>query len=345
MSQISPPIRILLVLTVAFLGVYMLFLRPNDEVAPPPTPTPAPNVKTSKPAVSAPGKVVERAQGAVADANKQIEKAADAVDGGEAAAGTASRAGKAGATASAAARPAVDVKGLPKPVARAIRRHKTLVLLFWNGRSADDRAVHAALKKVDRWNGRVFVDAVPIVKISKYGRIARGVDVEQSPTVVVADSKLRAETLVGYVDAQTINQAVVDAFRNTGGIYTSAYLAKIDKVCARASSHLWAIPDPDNARQATTSLATGRAHWRRFESAFKAIPAPQRFRALKRATAADNAAATAVLSEWIAYLGSKPSTARLVASIGRYGPRWKAIGRRYSHRMDGAHVLSCGTSA
>ena len=36
----------------------------------------------------------------------------------------------------------------------------------------------------------------------------RGVNLEQSPTVVVADRDLRAETLVGYVDRTTIDQAV-----------------------------------------------------------------------------------------------------------------------------------------
>ena len=75
------------------------------------------------------------------------------------------------------------------------------MLLFWNGKSADDKAVHDALAKVNRWDGRVYVGSAPIKKIAKYGRITRGVDVEQSPTIVVADNQLRAETLVGYVDA------------------------------------------------------------------------------------------------------------------------------------------------
>ena len=56
-------------------------------------------------------------------------------------------------------------------------------------------------------------------------------DVQQSPTVVVADPNLEAETLVGYVDAATINQAVVDALRHSGGMFTSSYLRAVDKVC------------------------------------------------------------------------------------------------------------------
>jgi hypothetical protein len=344
-SQISPPIRIVLVASVAVLAVYMLFLRPKAEVVPPAAP--APNVQTGAPAVSQPGKIAQAAQGAVKATNGQLqsEQSVDGVDAGEAAAGTAAGTKSAATGGSAAAANGVDLKGLPKPVARAIRKHKTLVLLFWNGKSADDKAVHAALKKVDRWDGRVYVGTAPIKQIAKYGRIARGVDVEQSPTVVVADSELHAETLVGYVDTLTIDQAVVDAFRNTTGLFTSAYLWNVDQVCAHASSHLWAIPDPDAVSQVPGFLSTARGRWHRFQANFKAIPAPKRFRALKRATVADNAAAAAVLGDWIAYLGSKPTTTRVVASLNKFAPRWNTIGKRYNRRMDAKHVLACGTGA
>jgi hypothetical protein len=343
-SQISPPIRILLVLSIAVLGAYMLFLRPKTEVAPPAAP--APNTQTGAPAQTGAGKAVEAAQGAVKATNGQLqsEESVDGVDAGESAAGTKTEAGKPSANA-AAATPAADLAGLPKPIAKAIRKHKVLVLLFWNGKSADDVAVHDALKKVDRWDGRVYVGSASIKKIAKYGRIARGVDVEQSPTVVVADPEMRAETLVGYVDAETIDQAVIDAFRNSTGLFTSAYLRKIDQVCAHASSKLWAIPDPDHASQVPAYLATGRNKWHKFEAAFKAVPAPKKFRALKRATVADNAAATAILGEWHAYLGERPGNAQLLASLNKFGPRWNAIAKRYNRRMDAEHVLACGSDA
>lgn len=347
MSQISPPIRILLVCAVGFLGAYMLFLRPKDAVVPPAAP--APNVQTDAPAVSGPGKAAEAAQGAVEAANGQLaqQESVDGVDAGETAAGTKSsaKAGKQQGQAATAAAAGVDLKGLPKPVAKAIRKNKVLVLLFWNGKSADDKAVHKALAKVDRWDGRVYVGSAPIKRISKYGRIARGVDVEQSPTVVVADPDLRAEALVGYVDTRTIDQAVVDALRNSTGLFTSTYLRKIDQLCAHTSSHLWAIPDPHTPAQATTFLTTHRNRWRAFEADFKALAAPKKFQALKRATIADNAAATALLGEWIAFLGRKPSAARALASVDRFGPRLDAIGKRYNRRMDDHHVLACGTNS
>ncbi len=82
-SQISPPIRIVLVLAVAVLGLYMLFLRPKEEVIPP-----ADAPVSTQGAVSEPGKVKEAAQGAVEAANGQLaqQESVDGVQAGEAAA-------------------------------------------------------------------------------------------------------------------------------------------------------------------------------------------------------------------------------------------------------------------
>jgi hypothetical protein len=211
-SQVSPPIRILLVCALAFLGAWMLFLRPDGEAATPAAP--APNVQTEAPAVSQPGKIAESAQAAVDATNEKLaaEVGVDGVDPGESAPAT--TVGR-GAKRSSGATPAGDLRGVPGPVARALAARKVLVLLFWDPRSADDRAVRAALRDVDRWDGHVYVHAAPIGAISRYGRIARGSEVEQSPTVVVIDRARRAETAAGYVDAPTIDQMVVDAFRNS----------------------------------------------------------------------------------------------------------------------------------
>src|SRR5918992_2953310 len=249
------------------MAAYMLFLRPKEEAIPAPPP-PAPNVQTSEPAVSQPGKVAEAAQGAVDASNAQLQaqEGVDGVDAGEAGAATAteSAAPAAEAPAADAAAPAVDVKGVPAPVAKAIEKDKVLVLLFWNGESADDRAVRSAVRHVNDWNGRVATHVAPIKTISRYGRIARGAEVEQSPTVVVVDPELRAETLIGYVDTPTIEQAVVDALRNTTGLFTDAYLREINQVCTRYAGTLAATPNPDNPRQASAYLTTTNAKWRRF---------------------------------------------------------------------------------
>ena len=60
---------------------------------------------------------------------------------------------------------------------------------------------------------RVFVKRAKLDELSRYGQIARGVDVKQSPTLVVVDRKLQAEALVGYTDHALIEQAIHDARR------------------------------------------------------------------------------------------------------------------------------------
>src|SRR5918992_1076104 len=259
------------------MAAYMLFLRPKEEAIPAPPP-PAPNVQTSEPAVSQPGKVAEAAQGAVDASNAQLQaqEGVDGVDAGEAGAATAteSAAPAAEAPAADAAAPAVDVKGVPAPVAKAIEKDKVLVLLFWNGESADDRAVRSAVRRVDDWNGRVFTHVASIKTISRYGRIARGAEVEQSPTVVVVDPELRAETLVGFVDTPTIDQAVVDAMRNTTGLFTSSYLREINQLCARHGIAFMTTPKPDTVGQAGAFMTTLDTKWRRFLRDFRAVKTP-----------------------------------------------------------------------
>ena len=348
MSQISPPIRILLVASIAVLSVYMLFLRPKSEVAPPPAQ--APNVQTGAPAVSQAGKIAQAAKGAVNATNGQLqsEQSVDGVDAGEAAtsgSATATKAAKGGAAASVAT--GVDLNGLPKPVARAIRKHKVLVLLFWNGKSADDKAVHAAVVKVNRWDGRVFVSTAPIKQIAKYGRLARGVDVEQSPTVVVADSKLRAETLVGYVDSLTIDQAVVDALRSTGPLFTDAYLRKVDAVCVRHSNHWASVPyywGGGSLERWDARLTRLDNDWHDFVADFKAVKAPKRWNGFRSGTVADLSALTGHIDRFVGTITPKTKpTAVLSAADGFVGGA-NPVGKRLNHRFDGQGLFRCGSA-
>jgi hypothetical protein len=340
-SQISPPIRILLVLTVAVLGVYMLFLRPKPEEIPPLEPT-----DTS---VSQPGKIRDAAQDAVDATNGQLsaQESVDGVDAGETAAGTATTKKNGAAPATAAtATPAEDLKGLPKAVRKAIRKDKVLVLLFWNEKSADDRAVRASLRKVDRWDGRVFVQAAPLKQISKYGRIARGVSVEQSPTVVIADRDLRAETLVGYVDATTINQAVTDALRNSDGLFTSSYLRAVDKVCVQHSNDFHAISNyylTTTGRKADRRIAAASTALTDFAQAFGAVKAPKKWTAFRSAALADlnvMASAGRTLSGTITAKSSQASTA---AAAAAFNAKVLPVEKRSDKRFDSRGLLRCGS--
>jgi hypothetical protein len=352
-SQISPPIRILVVLAIAVTGMYMLFMRPKTDVVPPAEP--APNVQTTEPAVSKPGKIAESAQGAVEAANGQLnaQESVDGVDTGEAAAGTTksgTQTAKPGSSNPAAAAIEEDLKGLPKPVARALRKNKVLVLLFWNRKAADDRAVRAALKDVDRWNGRVSVQTAPIRKIAKYGRISRGVDVEQSPTIVITDPAMHAETLVGYVDTTTIDQTVVDAFRNTTGLFKDAYLRRVNGVCTRNGKAFARIPNmggtTGSLREAGALVSSIDTRWAKWAADFKAIKAPKKWRAFKSATVADNAALAAYFSSFAAYVGPNPSVSRARSALVKFEPTSIAAReRRYRKRMDAHHLTLCGSES
>src|SRR6476646_10535944 len=68
-SQISPPIRIVLAVAALFLVAWMTVLKPKSADVSAPTPTKTGNVATGKPAVSAPGKLAEKAKSAVEDAS------------------------------------------------------------------------------------------------------------------------------------------------------------------------------------------------------------------------------------------------------------------------------------
>ena len=343
-SQISPPIRIVLVLAVAVLGVYMLFLRPKPEEIPP--------LEPAGTSTSQPGQIRDKAEEAVDSANSQLaqQESVDGVDAGEAAAGTApaTKAGKQGnAAKGAAAAPAEDLKGLPKPVRKAIRADKVLVILFSNGKSADDRAVAAAMKKIDRWDGRVFVHTAPLQRISRYGRIARGVSVEQSPTVVVAGRDLRAETLVGYTDRLSIDQAVVDALRNESRMFTSSYLRKVDDLCTEYGNKAAAMPHyylaNSTVPQVDRRLTRYHALSVEFNAKFAAIKAPKKYAAFRSASIADHKAGSADLAALSAAVTPKSSKAEVRAAGMKAAKAHRPITKRYDARADALGLYRCGS--
>ena len=224
MSQISPPIRILLVCAVAFMAAWMLFLRPKTDADAPAASSPAPATlpveNGGAPATSMPGKAVEKANEAVAAQDAQAEALAN---------GSAAVTGDAPATPATtdtqpvdAAQPAAGAQadvdaatdgGLPMPVLKALGKKKIVTLLFWNPRAVDDQRVRASLKGIDHHGGKVFVHVANIKQIADYQQITRGADVVQSPTVLVVDRDRKVQSLVGWVPQRTIDQAVTDALR------------------------------------------------------------------------------------------------------------------------------------
>src|SRR3954469_20297762 len=229
MSQISPPLRIVFIAVVGLCAAYMLFFRPK------PADTAAPAAAPAAATTPVPGEDPVAVRGSKAAAI--VEKAA----GDKQAAGAHNTKPVSQAPATGRAQPArlsaKQLAALPADVRlrRAVAHRKVLALLFYDNRSDDDKAVRRALRKVDRLGGEVFAAAHWIKNVARYQAITRGVDLEQSPTVVVVDRNLKAETLVGFVDAGTIEQAVVDALLASGGsTIKDPYFRQLDAVCSSA---------------------------------------------------------------------------------------------------------------
>ena len=229
MSQISPPIRILLVSAVAFMAAWMLFLRPKDDAGAP-APSTAPTAQSrpvdagGEKASSFAGTAVEKANEATAAQDAQAEQLAGGA--GETAAPPASTAPSTSATTAATtpekgtqpgavSKSDANVSGLPLRVLHALGHKKVVALLFWSPKSPEDRDVRKALNRIDRHHGKVLAEAAHIKRIARFQQITRGADVTQSPTIVIIDRNRKVETLVGYVDRLTIDQAVTDALRNS----------------------------------------------------------------------------------------------------------------------------------
>ena len=200
MSQISPPIRIVLVVAVAFMAAYFVFLRPGTDPVPAPQPA------------SGLGNAVDSANKAAAAGNDAAAKTADpgAPPVAQTANGTTPAPSKPAPTQ--AAKKDAEL-GLPPSVAKAVAKKKTMVMLFWNKRAYDDQAVRRELRGINRHKGKVQVHVASINDVARYAPITRGVNLEQSPTVVVVKGDT-ADALVGYVDRDTINQSVSDVMRS-----------------------------------------------------------------------------------------------------------------------------------
>jgi hypothetical protein len=358
-SQISPPVRILLVLVVAAVGVYMLVLRPKSPSTSTPAPaaTPAGNIHTGKPAVTTFGKIVQSAQGAAKATEKQTQN--EARNAGAKAGSASSASGSSSSstssatatkTAAVAAHPNLtsqQLAGLPKPVAHALRQHKVLALLFANGHSADDVRTRAALRKVMTFEGAVYVHAAPLSQITRYAAITQstGADVQQSPTIVVIDRDLKARTLVGFSDSEAIDQVVIDSLRASGGIFTDPYLRRINSICSGAATSLDSVPAPARLSQAHSFMTREVGSIDGYVSDFRAVPAPARWSAFRRAQLKNLGALAGAAHTLERTLGKHPSRATLISGVRTYVTDTAAPSRSYGKRMDAHDLVFCGTKS
>jgi hypothetical protein len=355
MSQISPPIRILLVAVIGLCAAYFLFLRPKEEAVPAATPaaatTPVPAKDPNAQTQSKPGGAVQKAVKGADNASARADEAAGgavAETEGGAAPGSSAGVNTSPATAAPAtgqtAAPGAPVtnavlKALPKDVRGAVKHHKVLVMLFYNNRSYDDRAVRRELSQVDRYGKQVFVDAHWIKSVGRYQAITGGVNVDQSPTVVVVDRNLKAQTLVGYVDHETINQLVVDALRASGGsLIKNSYYRRIEGICASGNAQIKALSTPTAAAAVPAFLGGAQGIVSDMETKARAIKPAKKYRAFNKAFVGYAADTGSLLALQSIHLKKHPADG--IASVKKLDKQGKKLDKQFVAKH-GAHGLSC----
>jgi hypothetical protein len=351
MSQISPPIRILLVCAVAFMAAWMLVLRPKDDAgtpvaaAPSPAATPRPVEAGGKKSQSLAGKAVEKANEATAAQDAQAEEAAGGA--GEdtvtpPAAATAPAPTRTGTVApvNVATPTRAALARVPAGVRHAIEQHKIVVLAVVTPKGTDDRLLRRQLRHVDKLHGRVFVRSVPVRKVARYTAITRGVNLQQTPTTVVIGLDLKAVALIGWVDARTIDQSVVDALRGSRALFKNAYLREVDKICRT-------VPLDVKDTSTVSSPATFTDFLGRFATFnvsakrdIAALDAPPTLRVFHRRTQEELGAMAATLTAWRTALGKKPTAAKLL-STKHFRKTYNQHAREFTSRMESVDLIGC----
>lgn len=242
-SQISPPIRILVIAVLGLIAAWMLVLKPSAEEPAAPAPAPA-----TAPGMTGLTNAVDRAKGAARAQEARDGKVQKATgEGDQAAAGGATAPAARTEAALATGRvltlaPLADetTEGLPAGIRGALSRRQVFAVGVFNTRNkpwarmaADDRGVRRALSNANRYGGKVTVHAAALADLSRLRPVIGDLDVAQSPSVVVVDRNRRATVLEGYVDRISINQAITDARRNSTAFrIKNGYLSDLNRTCA-----------------------------------------------------------------------------------------------------------------
>ena len=293
-SQISPPIRIVLVAAIGLVAVWMLFLRPKTEEAPAPMPAPA-----TAPGVTGLGNAVDKAKDAASAQEKRDAKVQQATGGDDASA----KAGKSeteGATVSVSGRvlpveplSAEQTKGLPRGIARALDNRQVFVVgIFdtkekrWARMAYDDRRVRRELSKANRYDRSVVVAQSSLGQLSKLNPIVGDLKVSQTPSVVVVDRNRKAVVLTGFVERHAINQVVQDARRNsTERRIKDPFVRKINETCANffLRADRWNMPT--SRREVKPALRQFERIMASYSAAFASLNAPKKYRGVRNQVA------------------------------------------------------------
>jgi hypothetical protein len=104
-----------------------------------------------------------------------------------------------------AARTRPSLPAMQMHVEKALTQGKIAVILFWNPHGAEDSAVHQQAAKL---GSGVAVFYAGAGMVGQFGTITRGVQIDETPTLLIVNKKGLAKTLTGFVDAYAIQQAI-----------------------------------------------------------------------------------------------------------------------------------------
>lgn len=205
MDQVSRPLLIALAAVVLLAAAWFTVLRPGADAPA------APDAASVVPAVEAVGEAEQAAAAAeAANAARSGEPAAPSPTADPSVAPTTPGA-PTGAPGSVDPSLAARMGEGSVEVLEQIERGRAVVLLFWNGRSSDDRAVRRAVSGVDRRDGDVRVIVERLEKLGSYAAVTNDVRVESTPTTLVIGPDGAVQSVPGYTVTRELDQAVRDA--------------------------------------------------------------------------------------------------------------------------------------
>ena len=281
MDKISLPFRIVLIVALLFAVVWFLVLRPKPVADVEPAATPpgvtglANDVTKANKAVDASNAAAARREAAANAVGRSSTTATtkSSATGAKPAATTATtkaaKAAPAAKPAAAVAKPAKPgladdaAPGDPsRPLLASVDAGKVVVVLFWNKNASDDRATRRGLRSVDLHGGKVVASAVPIGDVGRYEAITRGVQVLESPTVLVIGAGGKARAITGYTQPKEVDQAVSDiggrGFEARKAFHHTGFAKVADDACKDFGYALEQKSDPPTTVAALSkALGTG----------------------------------------------------------------------------------------
>ncbi len=100
-----------------------------------------------------------------------------------------------------------------------LKHGKTVLLLFWNPKSTDDVSVKKEAQAVAAHSkGKVALHVALPAQVGQYGSVTRGVQVFQTPTLLLIDSRGLAVTMTGLMDQYAIQQGILEAKHGSAGV-------------------------------------------------------------------------------------------------------------------------------